>query len=135
MMPGRNYSLAPVYDLGSSLFSKRTDSVARERLSDETAIEQDAFGTNISCYRLQDETGSTHAIHPFDYMAASSNPDLEAAIVRFVDALNMDAIDALVDDIPTEAFGHILMSDAMRASHKRLLRERYEQGILPLLNR
>ncbi len=46
------YELAPVYDMGSSLFSKRSPSVAAHRLGDEEAEREDAFGTNVSCYRL-----------------------------------------------------------------------------------
>ena len=38
------YELAPVYDMGSSLFSKRSPSVAARRLGDEAAEHEDAFG-------------------------------------------------------------------------------------------
>lgn len=46
------YELAPVYDLGSSLFSKRSASVVEARHDAVEDVEQDAFGTNVSCYRL-----------------------------------------------------------------------------------
>lgn len=133
LMREGEYSLAPVYDLGSSLFSKRRSDVAEERMGDETAIEEDAFATNVSCYRLIDEDGTSHAIHPFDYMRSSVNPDLDAAIRRFVDRADMAAIEAIIDDVPTEAYGTVLLSDRMRESHKVLLRKRYEEGILPLI--
>lgn len=128
MSDAGSYELAPVYDLGSSLFSKRSASLAAERLEDDRAIKEDAFGTNVSCYRLLDESGETHAIHPFDYMKKTHNPDLDAAIARFLDAVDMDEIDAIIDDVPEEAYGIVLLSDAMRESHKRLLRERLEKG-------
>lgn len=127
------YELAPVYDLGSSLFSKRAPHVAEERLGDEEALREDAFGTNISCYRLPDGEGGSHAIHPFEYMAKTSNPDLLAAMRRFADAVDMGAIDGLLDSIPEEAYGTPLLPEPMRESHKRLLRQRLEEGILPLL--
>lgn len=133
LMREGEYSLAPVYDLGSSLFSKRRSDVAEERMDDEVAIEEDAFATNVSCYRLVDEEGTGHAIHPFDYMRSSVNPDLDAAIRRFVDRADMAAIEAIIDDVPTEAYGTVLLSDRMRESHKVLLRKRYEEGILPLI--
>lgn len=45
----------------------------------------------------------------------------------------MDAIDALIDSVPEEAYGIVLMPEPMRAEHKRLLRKRLQEGILPLL--
>lgn len=126
------YELAPVYDLGSSLFSKRSPSTAAARLDAGELQEQDAFGTNVSCYRLSDGAGGTRAIHPFEYMASTQNPDLDAAIVRIAEAMDLGAVDAIIDDVPEEAYGHILMGDAVRESHKQLIRQRFEDGILPL---
>lgn len=128
-----DYELAPVYDLGSSLFSKRSASVAEARLDDVEDVEQDAFGTNVSCYRLVLPNGGSEAIHPFTYMASTYNPDLDAAIKRFAAAVDFDAIDDIVDGVPEEAFGVVLMTDAVKRSHKELLRYRFEKGIVPLL--
>ncbi len=66
-------------------------------------------------------------------MAKTANPDLTAAIERFAAAVDMDAIDALIDSVPEEAYGIVLLSEPRRAEHKRLLRKRLEDGILPLL--
>ncbi len=129
------YELAPVYDLGSSLFSTRSASLTESRLGDDRAMEEDAFGTNVSCYRLPTEDGRGRAIHPFDYMRSSDNPDLAAAVERFADRLDMAEVDAIIDSVPEEAFGHVLMTDAVRASHKELLRRRLKEGILPALRR
>lgn len=128
-----DYELAPVYDLGSSLFSKRSASVAEARLDDAEDVEQDAFGTNVSCYKLALPNGRSEAIHPFSYMASTYNPDLDAAVRRFAAAVDFDAIDEIIDDVPEEAFGVVLMTDAVRRSHKELLRYRFEKGIAPLL--
>lgn len=59
-----SYELAPVYDLGSSLFGKRGDSLARRRMLDESDIDQDAFGTNVSCYRLPSGDGRERPFTP-----------------------------------------------------------------------
>ena len=124
--------LAPVYDLGSSLFAKRSASLAEERCDDSQAVEQDFFGTNISCYRLPAEDGGSVAIHPFDYMAKLANPDLNAAIVRFCKAIDLGKIDALIDDVPEEAYGREVLPDGVKRAHKKLLRERVKKGFLPL---
>lgn len=131
----RTYELAPVYDLGSSLFSKRSPSLAESRLSGESEVEQDAFGTNASCYRLPTDDGRGQAIHPFEYLASTRNPDLDAAVVRFVETVDMKAVDAIVDSVPAEAFGRPLMPEGARASHKLLLRRRFEEGFLPAYRR
>ena len=122
------WSLAPVYDLGSSLFSKRSDSLAVARAHREADLDEDAFGTNVSCYRVMDGGGQSHAIHPFEYMAKSRDPELMAAKERFLSAVDMDAIDALLDEIPTEAFGCTVLADERRDAHKKLLRYRLEHG-------
>lgn len=127
MSPDMTYELAPVYDLGSSLFSKRSPSVAERRMESEEAVDQDAFGTTVSCYRLVDEEGNSRAIHPFSYMETSANPDLRAAIARFLEAADMRAVEAIIDSVPTEAYGRIIMADAVRESHKKLLRKRLER--------
>ena len=132
---GRSYELAPVYDLGSSLFSKRSPSLAESRLTGDENIEQDAFGTNVSCYRLPSEDGRGRAIHPFEYLASTRNPDLDAALVRFVETVDMEAVCALIDSVPAEAFGRVLMTEGVRSSHKLLLRRRLEDGFLPVYRR
>lgn len=126
------FGLAPVYDCGSCLFSKRSASFARERLGDPGMVEQDAFGTNVSCYRLaSDDDPQGRAIRPFDYMSRSDNPDLAAAVLRFAENADMEKIEAVVDSVPEEAFGTVIMDEGVRESHKVLLRKRYEEGILP----
>lgn len=124
--------LAPVYDLGSSLFAKRSDSLAIERSEHKAAVEQDAFGTNVSCYRLMGEDGKSFAIHPFEYMAKLANPDLNAAIMRFCNNIDVDKVDALIDEIPEEAYGRIVLSNGVKQTHKKLLHTRLEEGFMPL---
>lgn len=132
MNPDGTYELAPVYDLGSALFSKRSSALAEERLHSEDAVEQDAFGTNVSCYRLVGDDGRSEAIHPFEYMTRTVNPDLDAAVARFVERVDMQAIDALIDAIPAEAFGRTVLSDRMKQAHKTLLARRLDEGFVPL---
>ena len=59
--------------------------------------------------------------------------DVLADIKRFAAAVDMEAIDTLIDSVPEEAYGVVLLSESMREEHKRLLRKRLEEGILPLL--
>lgn len=59
--------------------------------------------------------------------------DVLADIKCFAAAVDMEAIDTLIDSVPEEAYGVVLLSESMREEHKRLLRKRLEEGILPLL--
>lgn len=128
------YELAPVYDLGSSLLSKRSASLTGKRLEVMDRVEQDAFGTNVSCYKLALPEGGSEAIHPFVYMKSTYNPDLAAAIKRFAEAIDFNEVDRIIDEIPNEAFGIVLMTDVVKRSYKELLRYRFEKGIVPLLD-
>ena len=128
--------LAPVYDNGSSLFSKRSASLTATRLGNHGQEREDAFGTNVSCYRLYDENNPRgRAIKPFDYLLSSRNADVAAAVLRAERSIDLDVVEALIDQVPEEAYGRVLMTDEQRTSHKTLLRMRYEQGIVPAAER
>ncbi len=126
------YSLAPVYDNGSSFFSKRNDSTFERRLGDSDAILQDAFGTNISVYLTIGDDGKPRHIHPFDYMRTTINADLDRAIERIASAFDLTAFENLVDSVPREAYGWRVLSEPARESHIELVKARYEKGLLPL---
>lgn len=135
-LPDGSYELAPVYDNGSCLFSKRTDGVAGRRLSDEAAIEQDAIKTTISCYVIADpKTGEPHHVHPFSYMMTSADPGLMAAVARVASRVDLAEVGRLIDSVPTEVRGRIIMGDAMRESHKVLLERQVRDGLGPALQK
>ena len=128
--------LAPVYDNGSSLFSKRSASLTEARLGNQHSEHEDAFGTNVSCYRLMcDDDSAGRAIHPFEYMMESENPDLAAAVERARESIDLATIGELIDEVPSEAYGRSLMTLSQREAHKRLIALRYYEGILPASNR
>lgn len=116
MGPAGRYSLAPVYGLGSCLSGKG-----------------DALAASVSCYRVDDGTPRGAAVRPFEYMAASPDPDLRAAVERFARAIDMGAVERLIDSVPEEAYGRVLMAPTAREAHKALLRARLERGVLPIL--
>ena len=108
------YRLAPVYDNGSSLFEKRTDSVAAARIESSSEIEQDAFGTNTSAYLFVGEDGRAQHIHPYEYMSASSDDNLIDAMKRFCSHIDMDYINQLIASIPAEAYGWQVITQQKR---------------------
>lgn len=129
------YSLAPVYDCGSALFAKRTDSVTAGRMADENAPEEDAFSNNLSCYLLEGADGNPHRIRPFEYLSETNDPDALAAVKRIAERLDLDEIDELIDSLPREFRGRKVMGAEAAESHKTLLRKRFNEGILPVASR
>lgn len=124
--------LAPVYDNGSCLFSKRSASFVEETSQDTSAIKQDVITDVISCYRLYDsEREQGRIIHPFKYMLSTDNPDLDHVIERFMHHVNMREINHIIDDVPEEAFGTVILPNGVRESHKTLLQERITRGFIP----
>jgi hypothetical protein len=65
----------------------------------------------------------------------SENPDLARAILRAERHIDLGMVDELVDQVPAEAYGRMLMTPEQRVSHKRLLHKRYEEGIVPAADR
>ncbi len=132
MEPNGTYSLAPVYDNGSSFFSKRTDSVFARRTHDPALVEQDAFGTSVSVYLVIGQDGKSEHIHPFEYMRTTVNADLEKSVLKVAKAFDRTAFENLVDSIPREAYGWTVLSDAAKESHIELVETRFDKGIVPL---
>lgn len=119
--------LAPVFDNGNALFNKRSESTMQRRIEAPENIEND-LDASTSFY--QDENGKQ--IHPFAFMAQSSNPDLLAALKRFAQNLNLPAVDSIINNIP-EYYGEIpVASVAQKQYYKTLLHEAALARILPL---
>lgn len=125
------YELAPVYDNGSCLFPKRADEAFARRTGAQ-AMDEDAFGTNVSAYVMVGEDGRPHHVHPFAYMAESDNPDLHAAVARVVGAFDFGAVERLFLDLPNEAYGWRVMTEPVREANLRLIEKRFEEGLRPL---
>ena len=123
----RGYRLAPVYDNGSSLFSKRSDSLFERRAGNPQAEEEDAFGTNVSAYLTLNARGETRHIHPFSYMEETVNADLSSAVSRVAARVDLVDIEKLFDGVPAEAYGWDILSEGRKAAQLALLRKRVER--------
>lgn len=121
--------LAPVYDNGNAFFNKRRTSTTEERSEDPALLEQDALLTVESCYTDQDR----HKIKPFDYMQQALDIACNQAVRRIVPRIDLDRINALIDEIPETALGYTIMPASVKQFHKTVLRMRYEQALLPAL--
>lgn len=126
---GRIVGLAPVYDNGNSFFNKRTATLNAERLAEPGLLTQDAMGTLVSVYTKDDG----HHIKPFEYIGAALDSDCNAAVARFAARLDMDAVLALVDSLPTSALNFTIVASETKEHMKATLLERWEKGFKPVL--
>lgn len=122
--------LAPVFDNGNAFFNKRNPSLTERRLGDQQLVEQDALQGRS--FFTDDED---HHIHPFRFIVSMQNEDCNMAVLRFARRLNLDAVRAIIDEIPKEAFDLPVMSQMQKDFYKNLLETGYEKGILPVLEK
>lgn len=126
ILVGDDVSLAPVYDNGSSFFSKRTPRQLALRLEDSDLIRQDAADVR-SCFT----TDTGRPIAPLKYIASGQDAECTAALGRFMERFDMRAFDALLDAIPEQAFGLTVISGDYREFHRRVIHERYAHVFVP----
>lgn len=110
--------LAPIYDNGNAFFNKRSDEVMAKRATDTKLIEEDALEAFRSTYL---QPGSDHHINPFEYMSSGNEPELMAAMERFTETLNMDAIRSFISSIPAVDNGTVVLGEGQRRFYLALL--------------
>ncbi len=124
---GEILGLAPVYDNGNSFFNKRKASTNELRSQDANLLEQDAVGTCVSVYTKDDG----RYVKPFEYIASAMDAECNKALDRFMRKLDMDAVVALVDQLPCEVLNFSVLDKRTKEFTKKVLVERYEKALLP----
>lgn len=66
-------------------------------------------------------------------MCQALDPACNAAVKRLVPRIDLDRINALIDEIPESALGYSIMPAGIKQFHKTVLRMRYERALLPAL--
>lgn len=117
--------LAPVFDNGNALFNKRNNSLMERRASMEQFVLDDIM--NIRSF-FKDE--NDHSIHPFRFIASMTNADCNAAVLRFAKRINMDQINAIIDNMPLQAFDLTVITTEQKDFYKKILKTAAEQNIL-----
>ena len=124
---GTMLGLAPVYDNGNSFFSKRRESVLERRSQSQESLIQDAVGGARSCY-LKDDG---HHINPIKYITSLADEQCNAALLRFMEHLDMDRIRGLIEELPEECLNFTVMPEAAKEFHIRVLEQRIERYYSP----
>ena len=114
-------SLAPVYDCGSCLLPQADEKIMEDVLGDDDLL-------NARVYRFPNSAikQNERKINYYDFLTAAENEDCNAAVLRIVERIDMDEIDAFIEGIE-------LVSELQKEFYKTYLRARYERIILPVL--
>lgn len=107
--PGGQFQLAPVYDNGNCFSNKATEGQLLKRMSVWENMENSAY---ISVQSAYEKNGK--GINPFRYMADTDNADCLEAMERIHLKFDMKQIKQILDDIPVEYNGHLILSQPYR---------------------
>ena len=139
-------SLAPVYDNGNSFFPKHDEVKMIKALENMKQIYMSGrtpyFYNNkkidsvkiIKNLSLKDNNlnfGNSEE----DKFLKNISDNLQKAILRNVPKINMEKINKIIDEIPEEYNDIKVMSSLMKNFYKTFLNERYEQILLPALEK
>lgn len=113
-------SIAPVYDCGSCLLPQADDNVMRNVLANENELHARVFTFPSSAIK---HNGSK--INYYNFLNAAENEDCNAAILRMVPQIDMDAIHSFIDEVP-------FLTDLQRTFYKTYLDARYDLILMPV---
>lgn len=116
LVDGDKISLAPVFDNGNAFFNKRKSSMFEKRLADFTLVENDI---DVSCSFFTDDFD--HHIHPFEYMARSSDEIMNNCIKEIIDSINLSVIKAIINSIPEEFEGISVIEPVQKSYYIKIV--------------
>lgn len=107
--------LAPVYDCGSCLFPQANEAIMMRVLSDQNECNQRVFNIPLSSIKRDGKK-----LQYFSFISSLENAGCNQALRRIVPRLDMEQINALIEDTP-------FLTDLQRKFYKTMLRERKER--------
>ncbi len=107
--------LAPIYDCGSCLYPQADETIMEAVLNDPAERDLRIFQIPLSGIKIESKK-----INYFDFITSLRNKDCNAALKRIVPKMDMQKINALIDDTP-------FISDLQKDFYKTMLAERKEK--------
>ncbi|MBQ8292273.1 MAG: HipA domain-containing protein [Bacilli bacterium] len=107
--------VAPIYDCGSSLFHQIDEKMIYNVLFNEKELDKRVYEIPTSAIKLNNKR-----INYFDFISSLQNKDCNEALKRIVPKIDMNRINALIDNIP-------LMSTYQQEFYKKVLKARKEK--------
>ena len=108
-----------MYDNGSA-FSDERQPVTGD-------VERAAACGARSCYL----DGNGHPLEPLKYISSTADANCTNSLLRFVERLDLIAVDGLIDSLPEEFLNFTVMPAASKAFYKEVLHRRFETCLLP----
>jgi hypothetical protein len=124
-------ALAPVFDNGNAFFNKRSLAQIEKRLDNELAMREDAYQNSLCAFKYTGLDNEGQKINPFTFIADGADGDCGTAVRRFVNCVNMGAIEGLVNDIPESVGNLSVMPANQKKFYLELMRIRLNQALLP----
>lgn len=112
-------SIAPVFGCGSCLLPQADEKVMRAVLENENELHARIFRFPSSAIKCGDRK-----INYYDFLTASQNSDCNAALLRMVPRIDMEAICAFINETPC-------LTDLQRNFYKTYLNARFDLMIVP----
>ena len=113
-------SIAPGYDCGSCLLPQADETIMRNVLSNEGELHARVFTFPRSAIKFQGDK-----INYYNFLNAAENEDCNAALLRMVPRIDMDAIHTFIDEVP-------FLNDLQRSFYKAYLDARYNLILIPV---
>lgn len=108
-------TLAPVYDCGSCLYPQADDKIMESTLNDPAERDLRIFQIPLSGIKINGTK-----INYFDFISSLQNDGCNAALENIVPKVDMQKINALIDETP-------FISDLQKTFYKTMLTERKEK--------
>ncbi len=116
-------TLAPIYDCGSCLYPQLTEDGRAEVLANPAMIQDHVFVFPNSALKLQSKK-----INYFTFLTTTENTDCLQALTRIVPKIDLQVISEIINSTPS-------LTDTDCAFYSYMLTQRYEQILLPALER
>ena len=105
-------ALAPVYDCGSCLYPQADEKIMEQVLSNPAQLNKRIYDIPLSAIHLNGKK-----IRYFDFISSLQYTECNEALRRIVPCIDMEAIEALVEDTP-------YLNELQKQFYKTMLRER-----------
>ena len=114
--------IAPVYDCGSCLLPQADETVMKQVLENEDALNARVFQFPTSAMKQ-----NGRKLNYYDFLMSAENSGCNEALQRMVPKMNREQIEDFIEEVP-------YISDLQREFYKRYITARYEQILKPAWN-
>lgn len=121
-----SYRPAPVYDNGNAFSNKASARQMANRMASPNIFREVAYLSSSSAF-----TERGKPINPLRYIESGSSEQCNAAVLRIVPEIDMNAILNIILEIPNEAHGVPIISDIQKDYYYKILEYRYKNVLDP----